>query len=166
MNGILNTMHASVPFEHERRGGYHNLQAAVPFASDETLLPFVTPSVEASLVISREYLVHVDNFGKVINRYLLTDYLTLVPGKLRTYAYNDMSKDAADNVGVNFPCGLYYFQVYFQTPGAIATDPEPEQYSYKTEIFEIDKKTVDSTLPPRLGDYSPLDYNNDYFVTI
>lgn len=174
MRSVLHTMHFDVPFVFERVGGFRNLtNAATPIADSGTLSPFVLPAVDPKLDISTEYLTRIDQWGNIQERHSLQNtsgsiFLTLAIINDKLVAYNPQAVDLLEyfeslGVPVNIPCGLYFFECFFNFDG----DPEPPQYHFKTEIFRIDVALVNQLRLPvgGKGDFSPSDFNDDFFIT-
>jgi hypothetical protein len=155
MRSILNTMPYEVPFNHERAGGYGNLNVT-PLANKGYLLPFIMPAVETN-TITDQYIVEVDQDGNFIKQ-------TNVPGFLETMSIggkfvfiNNMNNNVYTILGSDLPCGHYYYVV--EAPG----------HKYKTGIFEIDNNIDHSQMPelplvPLIrGDFSD-DFSDDFYI--
>lgn len=189
MRGILNSMRYEVPFDHERRGGYHALSnSTVPLADGGALVPFCIPAVSKDYTISTEYLVNIDRYGNIIKRYPVSNPAQQAFLKIETYgektvAYNNQDRDIVNvlnSTGQNIviPCGLYYYECFFDVKNPKEpprtdpnTDPEPASRHFKTEIFRLDKALTilggDGDLPvipTDKGDFSPLDFNIDFYT--
>lgn len=189
MYSYLNTMPYSVPWDYQRLGGFGFINdLLLPVTSLSEFISFIMPSVESDFTISSEYLVRVDKQGHILERYTVSDwhqdaFMEEVIDGTSTIAYSAGPKDILPFLQINHidrpVCGIYYYEVFFalknHTPPP-KIDPnaekEPLQLHFKTEMFYIDTilTSQDPSVPgigvPSKGDFSPFDFNDDFFTAI
>ena len=193
MRSILNTMKWEVPWSFQRYGGYNNLTTGVPLANDGNMLYFNFPALPRSSSVSSEYLVNVDNYGNIVNRYrtLLLEVVDAANGyTIPVLEERDLSQSVSifcpmvvDVFGLitardfqgDVPCGLYFYEIYTTAAGRVPTPPFTPLYwenpieqptnRYKSEIFRIDIGLTSKLVPRPRGDFDQTDFNDDFLIS-
>jgi len=176
-------MKYQVPFNYERTGGFNNLVTGTPLAYGGNML-FFQLLASKGFIVSSEYLVNVDRYGNVINRYRTlinqgdydNGYINTVLTQNGDVLYNSMATDVVKMLtsrGTKPPCGYYYYEVYLAGIGRLPipvnmtywnNPTEPQYHHYKTEVFRIDSMLSASLVPKNRGDFDETDFGWDFYI--
>lgn len=131
MNGLLNTLPVSTPFDYQRQGLYNEL-AAVPIADGNNLLPFVSMPFDPLTGANVTAWVMCINGTHAFN----LGVLPYIDKNGKWSFYWDGHDSAA-----NLPMGYYYIQASYEIPPAGAT----QAYQTFVDRVQHDGGVVEAT---------------------
>lgn len=144
---IQTTKYLTEIFDYQKTGYFNNMLTGLPYADTNKLITFLSPHFATMGTIAFFKLIGIN---PVIEKDLGA-YIGLVIPTAQGYYYNAEVGTFSDKL----PCGVYYLYC-MDTLGQ----------EFRTGIFNLNLTGYPPNSGAGLGDFSPLDYNDDFFKTI
>jgi len=142
---MIETTKITNDFDYQKKGYFNNMITGVPYADDKKLISFISPLYHSTGNITEWLLIGLDPIITVD----LTSEVAKIEDGVNCYYFN-----AEEDVIASASCGIYYMKLT-DNLGRI----------FRTGVFNINL-TGEPPITELLGDFSPLDYNDDFFKTI
>lgn len=142
---MIETVNIAEPFDYQKQGYFNNKLTGIPYADGKKLISFISPIVHETGDITQWLLIGIDPVISID----LTDEVAKIIDGINCYYFN-----AEDEVITSAECGIYYMKI---------TDELGQVF--RTGLFNINL-TGEPPVTQLLGDFSPLDFNNDFFTTV
>lgn len=153
MNSFLKIYRSPELPDFKKSGYFSNIKTALQFAPSVRLLPFferLQTYTGISLTVQLFYLEGLDCKGNVVSTHILdgTKIDVSIVNSQVIISYDG----GTDLIGslASFQQGVYQYSITMSS-----------EKTYKSEPFEI----TYSKFIPILGDFDPLDFNDDFFTT-
>ena len=142
---MIETATISKPFDYQKQGYFNNMITGLPVGDAKKLISFLSPYYATVGTIVEFKLIGIN---PVVTIDMIADVSKIVIDT-HHYYYN-----ASVDLVLAAECGIYYILI-----------KDSLARTFRTGLFNVNL-TGNPPDTQLLGDYTPLDYNNDYFTEI